>query len=232
MDPGFVRDNWAELQKIPGWLWFGITLAFITLLFSGVAITWKISQSIFEATLQKKDATLEQMTATLGQKEAAHEATRNQLAFVIEQREEYRSISEKQKVEIVGKATAFSRTKNKVLQDRALAVVGKIRAISREMRNYAIPSMRNLTPEQYEAEWEKERKRSNDLMFRYESEAKSDAILLRDEIFSRLPKEIQPPGEDPARFRSSMYEHPTNPIGLDTVADDLERLAKLLDTQD
>ncbi|MFI5398363.1 MAG: hypothetical protein ACHQ9S_22735, partial [Candidatus Binatia bacterium] len=58
----------------------------------------------------------------------------------------------------------------------------------------------------------------------YDRRFKVDAFLLRDELLSRLPGESR---EDRAY---GMYEHPTNPIGMGIVADDLERLAKLLAT--
>ncbi len=56
----------------------------------------------------------------------------------------------------------------------------------------------------------------------YDQQFKVDAILFRDEILSRLPKD----SKDERAFRR--YEHPTNPIGMGMVADDLERLTKSL----
>jgi len=56
----------------------------------------------------------------------------------------------------------------------------------------------------------------------YDEKFKVDSILLRDELLARL-------GEGSKQERAyGMYEHPTNPIGMGTVADDVERLAKLL----
>lgn len=56
----------------------------------------------------------------------------------------------------------------------------------------------------------------------YDERFKVDAILLRDEILSRLSAGSR------NGAAQSLYEHPTNPIGMSMVADDLERLAKLL----
>jgi hypothetical protein len=56
----------------------------------------------------------------------------------------------------------------------------------------------------------------------YDSKFKVKAIVLRDELLTR----VQHP--DPKAHSHHMYEHPTNPIGKGMVADDLERLARLL----
>lgn len=51
---------------------------------------------------------------------------------------------------------------------------------------------------------------------------KAEAVLLHDELLRRLPNEPKD------RRRLADYEHPTNPIGLNVVIDDLDRLAKSL----
>jgi hypothetical protein len=56
----------------------------------------------------------------------------------------------------------------------------------------------------------------------YDAKFKVKAIVLRDELLTR----VQHP--DPKAHAHHMYEHPTNPIGMGMVADDLERLARLL----
>lgn len=55
----------------------------------------------------------------------------------------------------------------------------------------------------------------------YNNKYKVDAILLRDELLSRLPAETQ-------KGKEYLYEHPTNLIGMEIVTTDLERMAKLL----
>jgi hypothetical protein len=57
----------------------------------------------------------------------------------------------------------------------------------------------------------------------YDGKFKVRAILFRDELLTRLP---QPADNQSRAFR--MYEHPTNPIGMGMVADDLERMARSL----
>ena len=66
---------------------------------------------------------------------------------------------------------------------------------------------------------------SNDRNAEYERRFKVDAILLRDELRSRLPD--YSPGD---RHRDSAYEHPTNYFGFNDVANDIETMAKLLAT--
>lgn len=66
---------------------------------------------------------------------------------------------------------------------------------------------------------------SNDRNSEYERRFKVDAILLRDELRSRL-KDYKPSD----RFRESAYEHPTNYFGFNDVANDIEIMAKSLTT--
>jgi hypothetical protein len=56
----------------------------------------------------------------------------------------------------------------------------------------------------------------------YDAKFKVRAIVFRDELLSR----IQHP--NPKAHSHNMYEHPTNPIGMGMVADDLEHMARLL----
>ena len=58
----------------------------------------------------------------------------------------------------------------------------------------------------------------------YERKFKVDAILLRDELRSRLS------GYKPTKDHTDMmYEHPTNFFGFNDVATDLERMAKMIE---
>jgi len=56
----------------------------------------------------------------------------------------------------------------------------------------------------------------------YSSRFRSEAILIRDEVLSRLPTDRKD------KFAYDQYEFPTNLIGLQRVIDDLERLTKSL----
>lgn len=65
--------------------------------------------------------------------------------------------------------------------------------------------------------------RSRKFIREYETRFKVDAIILRDELLSRLPQH-----RTDNRRRGVFYEHPTNPLGVGEVVDDLEFLAKSL----
>ena len=56
----------------------------------------------------------------------------------------------------------------------------------------------------------------------YDAKFKVKAMVLRDELLTR----VQHP--DPKSHGHHTYEHPTNPIGMGMVADDLERMTRLL----
>jgi hypothetical protein len=56
----------------------------------------------------------------------------------------------------------------------------------------------------------------------YDAKFKVRAIVLRDELLTRVKH------PDPQSSTHRIYEHPTNPIGMGMVADDLERMARLL----
>jgi len=62
------------------------------------------------------------------------------------------------------------------------------------------------------------------MMAEFERRFKVDAILLRDEMNSRLPQELKQENESSRR----RYEHPVNTFCIKEVSDDLERKAKSL----
>lgn len=221
MEPGFVRENWPEIKKIPGWLWFTIIFAFLTLLLAGVGVTWRIAESVHAATVQAKDATLVQKDATI-------EQLQSRLEYVTSQKEELRQASDSQKVQYAATATALSRISNAELQKRALELAKKIFDLAAEWRNDYSYNYRTV-PQSREDFWkeaEESSRRSGERMNRYNQEIRTDAIILRDEILSRLTQAERDAhtvtGHDP-------YQLPVNSFGLDEVAMHLQRVAKLLD---
>lgn len=56
----------------------------------------------------------------------------------------------------------------------------------------------------------------------YERRFKTDTLILRDELRSRLPNHM------PEERVANAYEHPTNDFGFNFVANDLEQMAKQL----
>lgn len=130
--------------------------------------------------------------------------------------------------------TAYSNLTNNELRDKTLSLVEDIRNFLRNRRKKqnkihfqkTRKSHEQMTEEEKEKEWQKETQEllqdSFETNSTYEEKFKVDTILLRDELLSRLPKDLK----NEQNF--STYEHPTNPIGMGIVADDLERLAKSL----
>ena len=135
---------------------------------------------------------------------------------------------------ISASGSKFSRLNHEELKQRAIDLVTKIRQfltrIQKESRRLDSIEWQQMQ----EAKTEEERKRIWNTFINnqsqlsithnaeYDGQFKIDAILMRDELLSRLPKQAK----DERAY--SMYEHPTNPIGMGMVADDLEKLAKSL----
>ncbi len=131
----------------------------------------------------------------------------------------------------------YSRMTNDELKRRVLDMVDKIRTFHAETQQKSqrlilaerAYMMKVESAEEFE---EIRNKYSNQIMSesletseKYNRRFKVDAILLRDEMLSRLPETAK---NKRAYF---VYEHPTNPIGMGMVADDLERLAKSLEVK-
>lgn len=122
-----------------------------------------------------------------------------------------------------------------MLKDKTLEVVKNLRDfIERHKReddrvsNLERSAMRDAnTEEDKNKAWERNTSEimrlSNDRNAEYDRRFKVDAMLLRDELRSRLPNY-----EPSERHHDMMYEHPTNYFGFNDVASDLERMAKLL----
>ena len=72
-------------------------------------------------------------------------------------------------------------------------------------------------------EWVRKSNATHDLFMRqYKEKYWADAILLRNELYRRLPKNLQQPQ------LSGIYQYPTNLLGVEAIADNLELLAKSL----
>jgi len=72
-------------------------------------------------------------------------------------------------------------------------------------------------------QWLKESDALHDSSMRsYRDSYWSDAILLRNEIYRRLPKNLQQTNLSP------IYQNPTNVLGIQLIADNLELISKSL----
>lgn len=128
----------------------------------------------------------------------------------------------------------FSRLSHAELQKEALRFVlslrewlGARRSQDSERQHQQWLAMTNATNEVerkrlWDAQTTESMRSSTTLNNEYDSKFKVKAMVLRDELLTR----VQHP--EPQNNAHHMYEHPTNPIGMSMVADDLERMARLL----
>ena len=130
--------------------------------------------------------------------------------------------------------TIYSNTSNKELKQKALRVVKSIRELvdsyntkDRELRAaYDKQDKPGISMEARKAtrdQWLKESDAVHDASIRaYKENYWADAILLRNELYRRLPK--QPNEQNVA----PIYQNPTNVLGIQVIADHLELIAKSL----
>ena len=170
-------------------------------------------------------------TAVIDQVKAANETLKERLHLKSEQAESYkdRALKFDEKVQQVVDSDAVA------LKDRTLEVVKNLREfIERHKREddrvSAIErsAMRSAqTEEEKNKTWEKNTNEtmrlSNERNAEYDRRFRVDAIMLRDELRSRIPDY-----EPLERHHDMMYERPTNYFGFNDVASDLERMAKML----
>ena len=130
--------------------------------------------------------------------------------------------------------TVYSKTSNKELKEKTLGLVKNIRALvdsynkkDRElMAEYDKKNQPEIRTDERKAmreQWLKESDALHDSSMRsYRDSYWSDAILLRNEIYRRLPKTLQQKNLAP------IYQNPTNVLGIQVVADHLELISKSL----
>jgi hypothetical protein len=130
--------------------------------------------------------------------------------------------------------TVYSNTSNKELKQKAMGLVKKIRDLAdsykkkdRElMAEYDKKNKPEIRIDERKAmreQWLKESDAITDSSIRYYRDNYwSDAILLRDEIYRRLPKRLN------QKDLAPIYQNPTNVLGIQLIADHLELIAKSL----
>jgi hypothetical protein len=130
--------------------------------------------------------------------------------------------------------TIYSNTSNKELKQKALRLVKNIRELAdsykkkdRElMAEYDKknkPEIRIDERRVMREQWLKESDAVHDSAMRsYKENYWADAILLRNELYRRLPKKLNQTDLSP------IYQNPTNVLGVQVIADHLELIAKSL----
>jgi hypothetical protein len=129
--------------------------------------------------------------------------------------------------------SVYSQTSNKELKQRTLTLVKNIRTLvtsyqqkDRElMADYdkKVTEYRVNERKAMREQWIRQTDDAHDAtMRRYRESYWSDAILLLDELYRRVPQRMRQKNILP------IYQHPTNVLGVETIANHLELLAKAL----
>lgn len=130
--------------------------------------------------------------------------------------------------------TPYAQLSNPELRRNALQLVRKIRELvySYEKKDRDLmadydrkqrPDLSRGSAQTLRKEWLQESDAAHDsTMRKYKELYWSDAVLVADEMLRRLPKQKQQANI------SNVYQHPTNVLGVQTIADNLELLAKSL----
>ena len=130
--------------------------------------------------------------------------------------------------------TVYSNTSNKELKQKALRLVKSIRelvdsynkkdrALMAEYDKKNKPEIRIDERKAMREQWLKESDAVHDSAMRsYKENYWADAILLRNELYRRLPKKLNQTNLAP------IYQNPTNVLGIQVIADHLELISKSL----
>jgi hypothetical protein len=130
--------------------------------------------------------------------------------------------------------TVYSKTSNKELKEKTLGLVKNIRVLvdSYNQKDRALmaeydkknrPEIRTDERKTIREQWLKESDALHDSSMRtYRDNYWSDAILLRNEIYRRLPKKLD------QKDLAPIYQNPTNVLGIQLIADNLELISKSL----
>jgi len=133
---------------------------------------------------------------------------------------------------IDNEGTKYFRYSNTELSEKALENVSKIRESLKTYRNKSDGLVHGRMYQTDHNQPERNREwnamtvglasATTDLMSAYNTGFKVDNILLRDELRRRLPSGSSPATTD------FLYDHPTNPLGVEATIDNLESLARML----
>ncbi|CAM0999689.1 Chromosome partitioning protein ParA [Rhodanobacter sp. Root179] len=203
-----LEKNWSVVSQAPlaflllGVVAFGLAYA---------AAAWKFS-------------------AQIEQVKSASDTLRERLQLKTEQADSYRERA----LKYDDKLLVVAQTDSAGLREKTLMFVGEIRAFMERHRHKDDLIQGSEWVEMTQARDEEEKQRlwhkftsamsraGSERMSEWERRFKVEALMLRDELLSRLPDQPRPERAD---FN---YEHPVNYFGYCEVADDLERMAKQL----
>lgn len=129
--------------------------------------------------------------------------------------------------------SVFSQSSNRELKQRTLALVKNIRNLvasyqqkdrdlmtdyEKKVTEYRIDERKAMREQ-----WIRQSDAVHDAtMRRYKENYWADALLLLDELYRRVPQRMR------QRNILPIYQHPTNVLGIETIANHLELMAKAL----
>jgi hypothetical protein len=213
----FLKNEWNTVTGAP--LSF-VTLVIISVVIAYTACRWRYSGVI--ETLREK----------LGLEKDRLSAEKDRINAKDSQLDEYR-----ERLHLVpAQGREYSKLTHAELKAKGLGLVSEIRGwfatTEANTRKVADSQWRAMTQAKTEEDkqrlWNAHTNTQTQglfgMMAEFEKRFKVDAILLRDEMNSRLPDEIKQETES----SRSRYEHPVNTFCIREVSDDLERKAKSL----
>jgi hypothetical protein len=130
--------------------------------------------------------------------------------------------------------TIYTNTPNKELKPRAMRLVSNIRQLVYSYKKEDGDLLAKFDQKETADSTKNEKKRVREQWIRasdtahdsfirqYKEKYWADAILLRNELLRRLPKSFRQPQ------LAGIYQYPTNLLGVEAIADNLELLAKSL----
>lgn len=216
----WVTSNWKTITLSPGYY------ACIAFVISAIAtyfiVTWR-----FQGIIENKDSTIQSKDATIQSKDGSIQELEKRLIG----KDELINVYRLKLNEVTATGTAYTLLTNADLKRQTLALVNQMREFNSKMDSEThltsdteFVSIGNAkTEEERKAIWSSYGSKISQqyLQFThdYDKQFQSKSILLRDELLSRLPK------QERKGMLDSLYEHPTNPIGMGRLCNDLEQLA-------
>lgn len=203
-----LERNWSVVSQAP-LAFFVLSIGLFSIAYAAAA--WKFSSQI-------------------DQWKAVNETLRERIAHKTEQMDEYRERALKYDERLF----SVTHSDSAGLREKTLTFVGEIRAFIERYRRSDDLINSNEWLEMTRVQDEEERQRlwhkftsamsrtSSERMSEWERRFKVEALVLRDELLSRLPK------QQVTKRTDSSYENPVNYFGYCDVADDLERMARQL----
>jgi hypothetical protein len=218
---GVVEKNWDKFTEAP--------LIFLLPLVAGAVIGWIVKKTIAQGHIDALLARIETLNERLTSREVIYnERLKGKDDVLAEYRERLKIAPTDQ--------TAYSRLTNAELRQKALSFADKLRGYENSKESEQDERRMRYHQQMRAANSDEERKHlfnqesdqtiaaSPEFHAHYNKVFRADAILLRDEIQSRLPETVR----NIHLVTLDSYDFPVNDFGVQAIIVDIERLAKSL----